>query len=263
MMTASHRLFETNPALRVVLDYPGASTKYVRHNWNCPLDKAPGHQHDLDVSPECAGHNCGYMMPLVMETSYVGCVISTHERNGYDDSDFYAVVWDEATQSSKTIEYASTRGWSYPNGAVVDATPEVLEKYRLHRIETIFKGKTQDDVENSQTPGPGKVCRAFKGRKIKKGTVVTVIRTEVRQWNQWAPKETHALVKFDAGNGVQTQNWTNVENLEVVDPSLYITAPEVLHKEAEDCVNSGCKWISPKLGEILAKRGVGSVGCYI
>ena len=26
---------------------------------------------------------------------YVGCVMDTYERNGYNDSDWYAVCWDE------------------------------------------------------------------------------------------------------------------------------------------------------------------------
>lgn len=58
--------------------------------------------------------------------SWAGCVLSKHERNGYDDSDFYALVWDASDQKVKTIEYASTRGWTYHNHAQVDASTEVI-----------------------------------------------------------------------------------------------------------------------------------------
>ncbi len=68
---------------------------------------------------------------VVVWEEYVGKVISTYERNGYHDSDFYAVVWDDAAQQPKSIVFASTRGWSYPAyGSSEDATPEVLAAYQ-------------------------------------------------------------------------------------------------------------------------------------
>lgn len=59
-----------------------------------------------------------------------GRVIREYERNGYDDSDFYAVYWNG--QKPVTVQYASTRGWTYANGAAVDATPEVLAEYEAY-----------------------------------------------------------------------------------------------------------------------------------
>ncbi len=62
--------------------------------------------------------------------THVGLCIRDYERNGYDDSDFYMVVWDEAAQQPRHICFASTRGWSYPcYGSSADATPEVMAKY--------------------------------------------------------------------------------------------------------------------------------------
>ena len=61
---------------------------------------------------------------LWVKDIYKGCVLRKWEHNGYDDSDFYADVWDEAEQRVKSIEYATTRFWTYHLGAVVDATPE-------------------------------------------------------------------------------------------------------------------------------------------
>lgn len=55
------------------------------------------------------------------ETLYEGCVLALRERNGYDDSDFVALCWDEAKGEVVEYVYASTRWWSYTNSAVEDA----------------------------------------------------------------------------------------------------------------------------------------------
>src|SRR4051812_33367012 len=68
--------------------------------------------------------------------SHKGLVLSTGEYNGYDDTDFYAVVWKEEKGNTERVTYASTRGWTYPNGATVDATDEVKAKYAA-RCEAI------------------------------------------------------------------------------------------------------------------------------
>ena len=60
--------------------------------------------------------------------SYAGAVLYTYESNGYDDSDFHAVVWDDEAGKIKDIEYATTRAWTYHNSATVDATEDVMVK---------------------------------------------------------------------------------------------------------------------------------------
>jgi hypothetical protein len=56
-------------------------------------------------------------------------VIETREMNGPDDSDFYALVWNTESGCVERVNYATTRFWTYPNGAFADATPEVLAAY--------------------------------------------------------------------------------------------------------------------------------------
>lgn len=69
--------------------------------------------------------------PLVLYKTHVGLCIEDRERNYYDDSDFYMIVWNPETQKPSEITFASTRGWSYPcYGSHADATPEVMEAYR-------------------------------------------------------------------------------------------------------------------------------------
>jgi len=43
------------------------------------------------------------------EPEYVGCVLSTYELNGYNDSDWYAVCWDREQQKLVEVEYDTTR----------------------------------------------------------------------------------------------------------------------------------------------------------
>ncbi len=108
--------------------------------------------------------------PLYMQTTYVGCVLSLREMNGYDDSDFYATVWDFAEGRSKEIEYATTRGWTYENSARVDATEEVkrlyAEEQRLYREARL----AAHEAELAKMPKPGQVVVVTKGRKLPKGT---------------------------------------------------------------------------------------------
>lgn len=66
-----------------------------------------------------------------LRTFAVGKVVALRERNGYDDSDFYATYLGEDGGFHET-QYATTRGWTYPNGASVDATPEIHAAYRRH-----------------------------------------------------------------------------------------------------------------------------------
>jgi hypothetical protein len=87
------------------------------------------------TSPKCPHESYA---PCVEPTvSYEGAVLAKFERNGYDDSDFVAIVWDAENKALRHITYASTRGWTYHNGASVDATPAVLVDAALHLAELI------------------------------------------------------------------------------------------------------------------------------
>lgn len=70
---------------------------------------------------------------LFVKTEYVGEVVEVYERNGYDDSDFFAVAFHNGYPIK--IMYATTRGWSYANHAEVDAPPELMEAYAAYRAQ--------------------------------------------------------------------------------------------------------------------------------
>jgi hypothetical protein len=105
--------------------------------------------------------------------SHIGCVISLSERNGRDDSDFLALVWNDEKGEPETIEYASTRGWSYPcMGTFIDATAEVLTKYvawqKVQRERAIERQRKRD----AATPAKDKRVRIVTATRGKNAVAV-------------------------------------------------------------------------------------------
>lgn len=107
----------------------------------------------------------------VKKPEYVGCVIDKYEHNGYDDSDWYAICWDEEEGKVIEIEYDTTRatggGW-----AEIDATEEVLRKvyryyYNLCRYEfdRFYNKRQAKEVQ------VGDIVKVVRGKKISKGTI--------------------------------------------------------------------------------------------
>jgi hypothetical protein len=123
---------------------------------------------DLHWTKHVQGYLPGYV--IYIRETHVGFTLSLHERNGHDDSDFYAYVWNPTSQRVETVEYATTRGWSYPcYHAVVDATPEVralaeayqrqanAERLRLYR-EHVARQDARI-AEELGLPGPDEVAK--------------------------------------------------------------------------------------------------------
>lgn len=77
----------------------------------------------LKENPDYKGDN-----DWVIVTFATGRVVNLREMNGSYDSDFYAEYMTE-DGTFREFEYASTRGWTYANGATIDATPEVQAAY--------------------------------------------------------------------------------------------------------------------------------------
>lgn len=61
-----------------------------------------------------------------------GATVAMREANGYDDSDFFATYYDAEQGKFVEVMYGSTRGWTYPANASIDATQEVAAKYEAH-----------------------------------------------------------------------------------------------------------------------------------
>jgi hypothetical protein len=201
--------FEKDPAnIEVVTDYPGHETATVYHHWECPHSKA--HDARDKITPECAGR-CHYYDPLYMKTSHRGLVLSLGEYNGYDDSDFYAVVWNPEKGETERVTYASTRGWTYPNNATVDATPEVVAAYHAWRKAREEAARKAAAEREARTPAKGKTLKVVRGVKVPKGTTGTCI---------WLGKDKYAgKPRVGIKDASGTVHWTAASNCEVVLPS--------------------------------------------
>jgi hypothetical protein len=158
------------PNVETVRDYPGHETGVVNHWSDCPHRSEPRSK----TKGENCGEHCFQYGPLYMETTHVGLVLSLGENNGYDDSDFYAIVWNPELGATERIEYATTRGWTYPNSAWVDATPEVQAAYEAYRARLAEERRVQLEMEEARTPRVGKSVMVMRGRKIPIGTVGVV-----------------------------------------------------------------------------------------
>jgi hypothetical protein len=125
------------------------------------------------------------------EHSYDGAVLRLGEHNGYDDSDFYAIVWDEEQQAVRKIQYATTRGWTYHNGASIDASHEVIEKAVAVMTEARFADWQRTYGE---TPRKGYTARAVEKGETFEGVITWI--GEKRQYSQWAARYAEPVKRY-------------------------------------------------------------------
>ena len=105
------------------------------------------------------------------QKSYEGCVIRTGELNGYDDSDFYALVWDHENGQTKQVTYGTTRFWTYHNYAEVDLRDEYRSVY-LAYVERKQREYEESLAEAERTRvDVGKEVRSLTTRGKNKGVV--------------------------------------------------------------------------------------------
>lgn len=122
------------------------------------------------------------------DVQYEGCVLDTYERNGYDDSDFYAVCWDEEKQAVVEVEYDTTRCGA-GGIAEIDATEETLrDAYRYYKRlgRSLFDNRT--NIEQAKRYSKGDMVVVTRGRKIQKGTEGMVFWVGTR-YNQYSRRD--------------------------------------------------------------------------
>lgn len=227
-MVTKERWLESPETVEVVTNYHGHEDGRVQHDSKCPH----AGKHDLSGarSPECFdkwedGHGtCSVFGPLYMETTHVGVVLALGEYNGYDDSDFYAVVWNADKGATERVGYASTRGWTYPNGAAVDATPEVVAEYEAFCAAARKRAAAEKAAEEAATPRKGRTVKVVRGRKVPVGTVGTVIWYGAGKSFGPAPRyrggwSTTAPMRVGIKDAAGTVHWTAASNVEVVEPA--------------------------------------------
>lgn len=153
---------------------------------------------------------------LWINETFKGAVVYLRERNGYDDSDFLALVWDEAQQKAYEVCYASTRGWTYPCHAEVDASPEVKAKALAYTSAVTAAREAQRREEEIL---PGDIVRlSLKAGKNKSrnGQEAEVFWKGLNSFNQYRP-EVRFGVRFEDGTKLyfSAQNVVKVRTVEL------------------------------------------------
>lgn len=169
--------------------------------------------------------------------SYHGKVLYTGERNYYDDSDFYALVWDDELGKVKEIGYATTRGWTYANYATIDATPDVIEKANAYYESLALERLKNAAAADARTPKVGKEVKVIAGRKVPLDTVGTVIwegeggyfGPVPRYRNGWSTKgEPRVGIRTATG----ARFFLAAKHVEVLDPEEYLPSLDELRARA-------------------------------
>lgn len=180
-------------------------------------------------------------------TLFEGAVLTTRERNGYHDSDFYAVVWDEERKELREVEYDTTR-FAGGGNAVVDATDEVKTKASKWLRAWAFRALKAKEIRASMQVEEGRRVRVVSGRKVEHGTAGEVFYTQTCTYgyNTKATKIGIALTKrmkkvkkkgYDGKvrtfkNYADTA-WTYAKNVEVIDPEQYQRSDSTLRRLAK------------------------------
>lgn len=165
----------------------------------------------LNLNPsiplEEQGQGYEYSPLIWLYENYHGLCLYEREYNGYNDSDFYMVVWNPETQKTESHEFASTRGWSYPCYAShADATPEVLAAYEQFKRDQEAKADAARAEQIRRTPAKGKTLKVVRGRKVKIGT------TGICFWLGNSNFGQRVGIKDSDG----TVYWTSIKNVEVI-----------------------------------------------
>lgn len=184
-----------------------------------------------------SGRRCGDPVE-----SFAGAVLDVFEVNGYDDSDFYAVVYDAEADAVRHVCYASTRGWTYHNGASVDATAETIAaalawyrpQWRTWRLARL--------ADEAAEVKPGRLVRSTTTRGKNKG--VTGYAGVIVE-GDYGPR-----VKVDTGSD---QRWLSLGRVEVVDPQVDPAAVERVLELTETAAPAN--WRSANIAAVAAMRG--------
>lgn len=240
-MAITRSVPEGTPGARAVYNSPGGEAGLIRHSPRCkyhglvtryvhtyPDGSKAAFGGSYEYRPEGIYADCikdygkhpktgysdgpcdGPFKPYYLAPFYVGMVLALGEHNYYDDSDFYAVVWDDNKGAPIEVPTGTTRGWT-AGGAAVDATPEVVAKYEAwkaerakERVAKEVAAREAKRVADLAAPARGKHCKVVKGRKVPIGTEgVCVGVTEGRYGARCGISDADGVVHWTATTNVE------------------------------------------------------------
>jgi len=195
------------------------------------INLASTEQEALDRGSNVQRIDCNHDGKVIMWTyeTHHGLCISDRERNSYDDSDWYMLIWDAEKQEPFEICFATTRGWAYPcYGSQPDATFEVMAAYNAWVARRDHNSKLAADRIAAKTPAPGKLVEVIAGRKFKRGSQFEVRSVEksafgLSQYGTWDNRDMIAYCyQLDSEGRRDISQALAVipfKNLAVVDPA--------------------------------------------
>ncbi len=142
-------------------------------------------------APDCASlpvTNQPEKAPLV-RCYYLG----DYERNGYDDSDFHVVFWDDIAGEVKNVQYASTRyggGWGWQSELIRDIPADVFGRIRADIYSKALAALTRAEMARVMEPQPESLGHGARVRFLKtsrKGCKTPFTVGEVGEcfWQGW------------------------------------------------------------------------------
>jgi hypothetical protein len=186
--------------------------------------------------------------------TYYGSVLAITENNGINDSDFFAIVWDEEDQSVKSISDGTTRFAAPPKYHKADASPEVRAKaddwLRTVHLPPLAKRSLIKQRTSLANLRFGEQVAIVKGRKYPIGTKGEVFgvyanqfyrdysrKTWAIQINTFDPKSKNVGIRLADGSRIFT-SLANVERL-----SIAIPTEEEIAREANSLASHGVQSI--------------------
>lgn len=150
------------------------------------------------------------------DRDFTGCVLGVTENNGYHDSDFFAIVWDEEQGCVRTIEDGTTRAYAPSKYSRADATEEVVAKARAWWSKEIGPKRAYEAIKARESyVNVGSKVQVVNGRKVSKGTIGEVFWRGKDAFNRHAYR---IGIKLDDGSKVFVA-LSNVLKLNVLPPT--------------------------------------------
>lgn len=152
------------------------------------------------------------------EPKYPGRVLAVREKNFADESDFYAIVYDDVEDKVKEIIYGSTR-FAGSGFAEPDAPKEIHELAKAAWVRDKFQDFKERTIEYLKIPVRGSRIKVVKGRKNKHGRTgkVEFIKTKRSKFDR---RETYTIVGFIPDDDPEVLAIDYLSNVEAIDVEI-------------------------------------------
>lgn len=127
---------------------------------------------------------------------YRGVVLSSREDNGYHDSYFYSTIWCLETNTVKeemTGATAFAGGWYVHPNALPIVREVAAEFLRIKALEDAAQNVERDAIDWG-TWKKGDTFTVVRGRKIPKGSTVTLLSVREPVMNPWSRTKEHTVL---------------------------------------------------------------------